>query len=302
MKPWSFIQCSDLHLGYDPDGIWNNRVLTTKSFDIFQCFLNDVPAYSPDFIVITGDICSCENDFVPKKIKNLFNSLGIPLYLLGGNHDLSNHQIRERELKYFDTELPEAKFTYAFTHKNLRFCMLEVSWMWKDSSVHAIPDPEHHINMKESHKGFRWVLSKEHLQWLENELKEHGNYPVVVSIHTPLFPIPERGKFKGYRDSGILSNAEKVLDLLYKHPRPCIVLSGHMHMNYVVRSKSVVQITTSALCEYPIEFRKFLVHTQKIEIHTFGLSNTNFAQQSLIPGREIVQGAPEDRTLTINLE
>lgn len=302
MKPWAFIQCSDLHLGYDPDGIWNNRVLTTKSFDIFQCFLNDVLAYSPDFIIITGDICSCEDDIVPRKIKKLFDSLEIPLYLLGGNHDLSTHQIRERELKYFDTELPEGKFTYAFTHKNLRFCMLEVSWMWKDSSVHAVRDPEHPINMKESHKGFQWVLSREHLHWLENELEEHKDYPIVVSIHTPLFPIPDRCKFEGHQDSGILSNAEEVQELLYKHPRPCIILSGHMHMNYVVRSKNIVQITTSALCEYPIEFRKFSVQTHKIEVHTFGLSNTSFAQQSLIPGREVVQGQTEDRTFIINLE
>lgn len=301
MKTWSFVQCSDLHLGYNPDGIWNNRVLTSKSFEIFQCFLRDVVSHSPDFIIITGDICSCEDDNTPQKIKNLFDSIKTPLYLLGGNHDLSTHQIRERELKYFDTELPEGKFTYAFTHKKLRFCMLEVSWKWKDSTVHAIRDPDHPIDMKESHKGLQWVLSKEHLNWLEKELKEHNNYPIVVSIHTPLFPIPNRCKYEGYQDSGILLNAGEVLKLLYAHPQTCIVLSGHMHMNYIVKEKNVVQVTTSALCEYPIEFRKFTVYTDKIEIFTYGLSNPHYAQQSLIRGREFVRGEKEDRISVIKL-
>lgn len=301
MKTWSFVQCSDLHLGYNTDGIWNNRVLTSKSFEIFQCFLNDVVTYSPEFIIITGDICSCEDDVTPQKIKDLFVSIKIPLYLLGGNHDLSNHQIRERELKYFDTELPEGEFTYAFTHKKLRFCMLEVSWKWKDSTVHAIRDPDHHIDMKESHKGLQWVLSKEHLNWLENELKEHKKYPVIVSIHTPLFPIPERCKFEGYQDSGILSNAGEVLELLYNHPQTCIILSGHMHMNYLIKEKNVVQITTSALCEYPIEFRQFIVHEDRVEMLTYGLSKPDYAQQSLIPGRESVRGFHEDRTAIIYL-
>ncbi len=301
MKTWSFVQCSDLHLGYNPDGIWNNRVLTSKSFEIFQCFLSDVVTYSPEFIIITGDIGSCEDDITPQKIKDLFNSIKIPLYLLGGNHDLSTHQIRERELKYFDTELPEGEFTYAFTHKKLRFCMLEVSWKWKDSTVHAIRDPDHHIDMKESHKGLQWVLAKEHLNWLENELKEHKKYPVVVSIHTPLFSIPERCKFEGYQDSGILSNAGEVLELLYNHPRTCIILSGHMHMNYLIKEKNVVQITTSALCEYPMEFRQFIVYEDRVEMLTYGLSKPDYAQQSLIPGREAVGGFPEDRTSIIYL-
>ncbi len=301
MKKWSFVQCSDLHLGNNPDGVWNNRVLTSISFDIFQCFIKDVVSYSPDFIIVTGDICSCDDDMVSEKIKDVFNSLKIPLYLLGGNHDLSTHQIRERELKCFSTGFPDGKFTYAFTHKNLRFCMIEVSWVWRDSTIHAIRDPDHNVNMKESHTGLRWVLSKEHLLWLENELKEHQNYPIVVSIHTPLFPIPNRIMFEGCLDGGVLVNAKEVLELLYNHPQICIVLSGHMHMNYTVREQNVVQITTSALCEYPIEFRRFIVDEDKIEVCTFGLSNPSFAQQSLIPGNEKVRGFLEDRDFVIKI-
>ncbi len=301
MYPWTFIQCSDLHLSYDPDGVWNHRVLTSKSFEIFQCFLKDVTNYSPDFIVITGDICSCDDEKIAVQIKKLFQVLNIPIYLLGGNHDLSTYRIRECELKYFDTELPDGKFTYAFTHKNLRFCILEVNWVWKDSSVHEIRDPEHFVNMKESHQGLQWVLSKEHCLWLKKELIQHKDIPVVIAIHTPLFPIPERLRFEGIKDSGILSNAEEVLELLYQHSRTCIVLSGHMHMNYIVRNKNVTQITTSALCEYPMEFRQFVVEKDKIKVQTLGLSNSDYARQSCISGKEITRGYDEYRNTTIPL-
>ncbi|HOK09325.1 MAG TPA: metallophosphoesterase [Candidatus Hydrogenedens sp.] len=301
MKKWNLIHSSDFHLGYDPDGIWNNRILTSISFDILRCFLKDVVQYHPDFIIVTGDVCSCEDESLEKEIRKIFDTINIPFYLLGGNHDLKTHQSRSRVLKYFDKHFPTSRFTYSFTYKNLHFCMLEVSWVWDDLTVHAIRDPSQIKNMKETHSGIQWVLAEEHAEWLKEELKTCRDKPVVVSIHCPLFPIPDRCKYDGYRDSGILTNAEEVLDILYQHPKTCVVLSGHMHMNYIVQNKNVVQITTSALCEYPIEFRRIIVSPEYMEVETLGLSDKSFAEKSLIHGREMVRGAPEDRHFTIPL-
>ena len=58
---------------------------------------------------------------------------------------------------------------------------------------------------------------------------------------------------------------------------------------------------TSALPEYPSEYREVCVYADRLEVRTLGLSDGAFAERSLIPGKEWTRGEAEDREAVIPL-
>lgn len=301
MEKWYFIHTTDLHLSQTTDGVWNNRILSSQSFEIFQCFLADIQKLNPDFIVISGDICSCDDETLSRNAQNLFETIKVPLYLTGGNHDLSTTGRRKFLLKFFKNYLPRSSFTYSFVHKGILFCVLEISWLWHDGTVHPIMEQSPPTDWDDHHNGIRWVIAPKHLRWLQRQSKMAPDLPLILITHCPLLPIPKRCQFDGYQDSGILTNANEVLQILEKHPKRCVVFSGHMHMNYIEEHRHITQVVTSSLCEYPNEYRIVAVEYNVLKIVTSELSNPIYAYRSLIPGREKTRGTTIDRVTAIPL-
>lgn len=51
------------------------------------CLAKDLKALAPDFILATGDIVSKQTREAMFEARDLMDSLGIPYYPMGGNHD-----------------------------------------------------------------------------------------------------------------------------------------------------------------------------------------------------------------------
>jgi len=80
-----------------------------------------------------------------------------------------------------------------------------------------------------------------------------------------------------------------------------MVLSGHIHTNSIQRFQGIYHVTTSALPEYPVEFRIVDVYRNRWEIKTQALSDSSFAERSLRPGHSYTAGTTRDRQATIYL-
>ncbi|MGI6139021.1 MAG: metallophosphoesterase family protein [Candidatus Hydrogenedentales bacterium] len=296
---WRFIQLTDTHLASEQNGIWNNRFLCSMMPDIMACLKRDLKTLNPDFLLVTGDIVSHNTREAVFHARNMLDTLGRPYYPAGGNHDFFSPESRGWFLEAYAHRLPTSNTVYSFTHKNLRFCVLDPWWLWRDGSMMPFKEIQDEGQEDEQEAPPRWALPPEQFVWLESVLSAFPKEPVCVVTHYPVFSLEERFSQPDYKFAGALENGDMLVSLLKRHHQVKIVFSGHAHTNAIMEYGEVMYVCTAALPEYPSEFRVVSVYDDHISIKTQGLSNQDFAKQSLIPGHEYTAGTAEDRSATI---
>lgn len=299
---WRFVQLSDPHLGSTVDGRWNNSFLCTMMPAVIKCLKRDLAELAPEFILATGDIVSLQTRDAMFAARDLMDSLGLPYYPMGGNHDFVLEDSRAWFLEAFHAHLPERKTYYSFTHRGLHFCVLDPWWQWADNSLSEISETSVLEHLDKDLKGARWALPPHQFEWLEKDLSLHSGLPTVVASHYPAIPIPDRLCRPGMKNGGCLENGPLLIDLLRNHRQVKMVISGHVHMHFIEMLDGLTHVTTGALPEFPTEYRDVQVYDDHLEVHTRGLSDTSFAARSLIPGREWTSGHPCDRRAIVSLD
>lgn len=298
---WRFVQVTDPHLASTYDGEWNHKVICTMMPDLMACLGRDLRALAPDFILATGDIASKQTRAAMLEARDLMDSLGIPYYPMGGNHDLVLEESRGWFVEAFSQCLPEPRPYYSFSHKNLHFVVLDPWWLWGDGTLSPVSEASMAEKQDTDVRGARWALPPDQFLWLEQDLRSHSHEHTVVAIHYPPIPAPARLKFPGFKDSGKLENGPLLMEVLSSYPQVKAVFTGHVHMNYIEEEHGITQVTTSALPEFPCEYREIQVYDDRLEIFTRGLSDSSFAERSLVPSRRVTEGSPADRRRTISL-
>lgn len=298
---WRFLQVSDPHLGSQTDGVWNNGFICTMMPEVMGCLRRDVAKFAPDFILATGDIASQQTRDAMFAARDLMDSLGYPYYPMGGNHDFVLEESRSWFIEAFQKHLPDKDTVYSYSHKGLHFCVLDPWWKWSDDTLCPFSERAVAARMEKSLQGARWALPPHQLAWLEHDLENHRDGPVVIALHYPAIPIPERLARPGLKDAGHLDNGGLFLELLAGFPQVKAVFAGHVHMHIIERVGEITHVITGALPEYPTEYREIQVHDDRLEVFTHPLSDSSFAQRSLIPGKDYTAGQPCDREAVIPL-
>lgn len=299
---WRFVHITDPHLASERDGLWNNKFLCSMMPEVMACLRRDLKKLQPEFILATGDICSKQTREAMFEARDLMDSLGVPYYPMGGNHDFVLKDSRVWFLEAFAHRLPRPSTVYSFDHRDLHFCVLDAWWLWSDGTLSEISEKSVTEKLDIMLKGARWAIPSDQLQWLDNDLENHANTPTLIAVHYPAIPTPERMRRPDFMDSGCLENGDALLDLLHAFPQVRAVFSGHVHMNFIEERDSLVQVVTGSLPEYPTEYRDVRVYDDRIEISTLGLSDPSFAQRSLIDGKGWTAGEAQDRNVIIPLD
>ncbi len=113
-----------------------------------------------------GEILDAARDYM--------ESLGVPYYPMGGNHDFVLPESRDWFLEAFAHRLPKQDTVYSFTHKGLHFCVLDPWWVWGDDSLCPASEASVRENLDVSLNGARWAVPPHQFAWLEADLKETG--------------------------------------------------------------------------------------------------------------------------------
>ncbi|MBI5419205.1 MAG: metallophosphoesterase, partial [Deltaproteobacteria bacterium] len=184
---WSFGVCGDSR--DDKHGVFPRILAAVADSDM-------------EFLLHTGDLERPGGTESWKAFRKRTKGFPKPLRLVIGNHELRGGT-REGFVRFFG--LPGA--SYAFTHRNARFVIL-------DNAGGALPDSL--------------------LRWLDKELAAHpkgkrGVARIVVAMHIPpqtdnLFP---HGTKSGYGSQSV-----KLLKILLRH-KADMVLCSHEHMQIV---------------------------------------------------------------------
>lgn len=299
---WKFVQISDPHLSSKRDGVWNNRFLCSMMPDVWKCLRKDIASIQPEFILATGDIVSHHSRDSVFNARDMLDSLNIPYYPMGGNHDFYSMESRAWFMEAYVKHLPTPNTVYTFIHRNLRFCILDPWCVWDDGELMPFPQPENVRRQETDLRDSRWALPPEQFVWLESVLDAFPKHPTCIALHYPPLAMPVRLRRPDYNDAGSLENGDLLVNVLSSYPQVKAIFSGHVHTNAVVRRNGLVQVSTSALPEYPVEFREIRVYRDRMEVITRGLSDPSFAEKSLIPGHDYTRGEEQDRTFEIPLK
>lgn len=298
---WRFVHLSDPHLSSERDGEWNNRFLCSMMPGVMRCLASDLAKLQPEFILATGDIASTTTREAMLDARDAMDSLGIPYYPVGGNHDFVVEESRDWFREAFAERLPDGKTYYSFDHNNLHFVMLDWNWVWSDGTLHPESEAAIADSQEKTLAGARWAVPDDMLAWLERDLSESGVMATIVAVHFPAVRIPERMRRPKMRDGGALDNGAELIALLKRFPRVKALFSGHVHIHFIESLGGITQVVTGALPEFPTEYRDVHVYPDRLEIHTRGLSDASFAERARIPGNEWTQGMPQDRFAIIPL-
>lgn len=298
---WRFVHLTDPHLASTRNGVWNNKFLCSIMPEVMACLRGDLERLDPNFLLVTGDIVSHRSREAVFEARDALETLNKPYYPALGNHDAHSMAARAWFLEAYETRLPTANTVYSFVHKNLRFCVLDPWWVWRDGALMPTPEPHVAKQQESDLRDTRWALPPEQFVWLESVLDAYPQLPTCIATHYPPLPVPERLQHPGYKHAGALENGELLINVLSKYPQVKAVFSGHVHTNSITPLDGIFQITTSALPEYPVEYREVVVYKDRMEIKTHGLSDPAFAEKTRIAGHEYTAGDNEDRSISIPL-
>jgi 3',5'-cyclic-AMP phosphodiesterase len=197
-RPVCIAQISDLHIK-PPRVLAYGRVDTAKALERCVAALNEFDP-APDFVVISGDLADTPTTDEYQHLKQLLAPLKLSFAGIPGNHDA-------REL--MRAAFPSAAYAFAAGALNQKIEVGELDLILLDSSVPGKP---------------HGTLDAATLQWLEQTLASSADRPALLFLHHPPF---RAGIW--HMDRQNLLNADRLAAILKRHPRACLIASGHVH-------------------------------------------------------------------------
>ncbi|MGL5058364.1 MAG: 3',5'-cyclic-AMP phosphodiesterase [Microcoleus sp.] len=216
-------QITDTHLFAELDREWKG-ISTARTLQVVLDRLQQIQP-PPEILLLTGDLSQDETPESYHRLVSLIAPLEIPAYWIPGNHD--NIPIMADILNR-PPIYPEKSFQLG----NWQFLLL--------SSVEPGCSGG--------------LLSAESLQWLDSQLQQTGDRPVIIALHHHPLPIECE-----IMDGMMLQNTDEFFAIVDRYPQIKIVLCGHIHQEFYQQRNGVSYLGTPSTClqllpkSHPIE-------------------------------------------------
>ena len=193
-RPFLIAQLSDPHVGADwiapkPDVLLASAVEAVLRLES-----------APDVVIVSGDLVEGAQDWEYERVKSVLAPLGMPVYVLPGNHD-------DRDALHRHFGVPGeggAPVQYAAELGPLRLLVL-------DSTA---PGHEH------------GELDAGRLEWLDAELSAAPERPALIAVHHP----PLTTGAPAVDAIALHDEGRRALgEVLARHAQVLKVISGHVH-------------------------------------------------------------------------
>lgn len=210
--PLLIAQLSDLHLFATPD----RDLLGLNTFSSLEIVLQELQKLpsKPDQLLLTGDLAQDETDIAYQQIQKLITPLQIPTYWLPGNHD----------------HLPTmyGAFTNSLFQAQKSYHMGDWQFLLLNSSV--------------SGKVYG-KLSRDSLNWLDQELERCHPRPTLLALHHPPFAIKS-----DWLDKIGLQNSDDLFAIVDRYSHVKLVVFGHIHQQFEHQRGEVRYLSTPSTC------------------------------------------------------
>lgn len=270
---------SDDFKAYDAEKM---QKLLYYSDGVLQSAFDRVIEYAPDVLLITGDISDIGATAAHEKIagwlKRVENA-GIRVYVIPGNHDLTNSSYsfgngkKERIDGTDYKEFSDIFSAYGYSEAIARDTQTAsyVAELNDDYRLLAIDADECSYRSDDSERLLGWI--KEQL----TKAKEDGK-TMIGMCHFPV--LNHLGEIAGdlTGSSTRLNNVESFYKTYTEYGLKYMFV-GHLHSNdirsYTDGNGTYYEIETAALMSYPCPFREVNIYSERIETSTFNLDKIN---------------------------
>jgi 3',5'-cyclic AMP phosphodiesterase CpdA len=201
-EDFTFIEVNDVHSTDDKDGPWLEGLIRQ---------MKATPDPKPQLCLVAGDLAENGTTEQIARMRDIFNTLGLPYYVVPGNHD----HIAPNDRKPYTDLFPD-RLNYRFDAGGWQFIALDSTQGQDYQDTHVHPDTLRFID--------------------ETVPKLDRSRPTVVFTHFPLGPDVK------YRPV----NADDVL-ARFKDLNLRAVFCGHYHA-LTERARGEVMITTDRCC------------------------------------------------------
>ncbi|MGZ5948282.1 MAG: metallophosphoesterase family protein [Caulobacteraceae bacterium] len=196
VKPFSFLQVSDSHIGFAKDPNPDARATFREAVAKIRAMPD-----KPDFILHTGDITQLSKPQEFDDADQILKEAGLPVFHVPGEHDMLDEANGQAYLdRYGKGTLGDGWMS--FDHNGVHFVGL--------------------VNVKALKAGGMGSFGQAQLDWLGRDLAAHrSSTPVVVFTHVPMWTIYEAWGWG-------TDDAAQALALLSRFGS-VTVLNGHIH-------------------------------------------------------------------------
>jgi 3',5'-cyclic-AMP phosphodiesterase len=203
-------QLTDTHLFADASA----TMFGCRTNQTFAAVVERLAALSPrpDCLLLTGDISQDDSVASYAYARSLIGPLGIPTYWLHGNHD-------QNEAAIAALNGDQIVADKSFEQGGWRFILL-------DSMVLDQPSGR---------------LAQSQLEYLEQQLQDEK--PTLVAVHHHPIACGLAGM-----DAIGLTNAEALFAVLDRHPSVKLVMTGHIHQEFVAQRGGVTYLSAPSTC------------------------------------------------------
>jgi Icc protein len=184
----------------------------------------------PDAVLATGDLVEGGSAGEYRRLRNLLAPLGMPVYVIPGNHDK-----REVLCAEFGDHLylprPGQMVRYVLENHGTRLVALDTAVAGEDGGA----------------------LGADQLDWLETTLAAEPHKRTLVFMHHP--PVKTG---TGYMDEIALDqpSAGRLARIIERHPQVDRIACGHVHRGMQARwHGTTVSICPSTAFQYSLDFR-----------------------------------------------
>ncbi len=263
--------------------------LLKESQEIFLTALEKVRSLKPDFLILSGDLTKdgeiASHEWLAQKLGEL-KDLGIPSYVIPGNHDLNNPDA----VRYFDdrtervpTASPEDFARIYAGHgydksldrdaASLSYLVEPVPGLWLlalDSCVY-----ENNFRDKVPYTGGR--IRPQTLKWMENILlRAQGEGKAVIAmLHHP--PNEQWKNRERYMKDFVLEHHREITRVLTAYGVP-LVFSGHTHSQDITlirheKGFPLYSVVTGSTVSYNNAFRLISLDAEAARIESFFITD-----------------------------
>jgi Icc protein len=196
VKPFTFLQISDSHIGFDKPANPNARGTFIEAVAKVKAM-----RMKPDFILHTGDITHLSKDAEFADADDIIREAGVPVFHVPGEHDMLDEGAGKAYLARYGKGTLGTGW-YSFDHNGVHFVALN--------------------NVSNLKPGGMAHLGEAQLGWLKKDLAGiPSSIPIVVFAHIPLWTV--------YADWGWgTDDSLQALSLLRRFGS-VTVLNGHIH-------------------------------------------------------------------------
>jgi 3',5'-cyclic AMP phosphodiesterase CpdA len=197
VKPFTFLQISDSHVGFDKPANPNARGTFIEAVSKVKAM-----PVKPDFILHTGDISHLSKDSEFADADDIIREAGVPVFHVPGEHDMLDEGAGKAYLDRYGKGSVGGLGWYSFDHDGVHFVGLN--------------------NVSNLKPGGMAHLGDDQIAWLKKDLSGlSSSTPIVVFAHIPLWTV--YGPWGWGTDDSV-----EALSFL-KRFGSVTVLNGHIH-------------------------------------------------------------------------